>query len=97
MILKIDQTNGSTTPLRLAGKARTGAALPAPEAAGPRQQDGIASHVRQLREPPDATFDAAKVQAIREEIRAGRYKMDPARIADGMLASLRNLLPGYRG
>ncbi len=95
--MKIDQTTGSTIPLRLAAKARTGAALPAPEAAGPKQQGGIAGNVRQFREPPDATFDAAKVQAIREEIRAGRYKMDPARIADGMLADLRSLLAGNKG
>jgi negative regulator of flagellin synthesis FlgM len=37
-------------------------------------------------------FDAARVAAIREDIRAGRYQIRPERIADGLLASVRNLL-----
>jgi negative regulator of flagellin synthesis FlgM len=40
-------------------------------------------------------FDAARVAAIREDIRAGRYQIRPERIADGLLASVRDLLdPG---
>jgi len=35
------------------------------------------------------------VAAIREDIRAGRYQIRPERIADGLLASVRDLLtPG---
>ncbi|CAA2109810.1 flagellar biosynthesis anti-sigma factor FlgM [Variovorax paradoxus] len=37
-------------------------------------------------------FDAARVAAIREDIRAGRYQIRPERIADGLLASVRDLL-----
>jgi negative regulator of flagellin synthesis FlgM len=37
-------------------------------------------------------FDAARVAEIRESIRAGRYEMDPGKIADGLLASVRDLL-----
>lgn len=37
-------------------------------------------------------FDAERVAAIREDIRAGRYEVNPERIADGLLNSVRDLL-----
>ena len=37
-------------------------------------------------------FDAARVAEIRESIRAGSYKVDTARIADGLISSVRNLV-----
>jgi len=37
-------------------------------------------------------FDAARIAAIREEIRAGRYQVHPERIADAMIDSVRELL-----
>ncbi|WBY00588.1 flagellar biosynthesis anti-sigma factor FlgM [Ramlibacter tataouinensis] len=37
-------------------------------------------------------FDAVRVAQIREAIAAGRYPMDAGRIADGVLASVRELL-----
>lgn len=37
-------------------------------------------------------FDASRVAAIREDIRAGRYQIHPERIASGLLASVRDLL-----
>lgn len=37
-------------------------------------------------------FDAARVAEIRESISAGRYQVNPAKIADGLLASVRDLL-----
>ena len=37
-------------------------------------------------------FDAARVAEIRESISAGRYQVDTARIADSLLASVRDLL-----
>lgn len=48
--------------------------------------------VHSLPEAPNADFDAARVAAIREDIRAGRYEIRPERIADGLLASVRELL-----
>ena len=36
-------------------------------------------------------FDAARVAEIRESIRAGSYKVDTAKIADGLISSVRNL------
>jgi len=37
-------------------------------------------------------FDAERVAAIREDIRAGRYQINPEGIADGLLASVRDLI-----
>ena len=37
-------------------------------------------------------FDATRVAEIRESIRAGRYQVNTARIADGLISSVRDLL-----
>jgi negative regulator of flagellin synthesis FlgM len=37
-------------------------------------------------------FDAARVARIREEISAGRYQVNTGKIADGLLATVRDLL-----
>lgn len=37
-------------------------------------------------------FDAARVAKIRENISAGRYQVNTAKIADGLLATVRDLL-----
>jgi len=39
-------------------------------------------------------FDAARVARIREEIGAGRYQVNTTKIADGLLATVRDLLGG---
>ena len=48
--------------------------------------------VHSLPDAPNADFDAARVAAIREDIRAGRYEIHPERIARGLLSSVRELL-----
>jgi negative regulator of flagellin synthesis FlgM len=93
--LKIDQPAPSATPLHRTTPATAGtaAATGAAKAAAP----AASAHVHTL---PSAAgtasdFDAARVAAIREDIRAGRYQIRPERIADGLLASVRDLLtPG---
>lgn len=40
----------------------------------------------------NADFDTARVAAIRESISAGRYQVNTAKIADGLLATVRDLL-----
>jgi len=50
--------------------------------------------VRTLPGTPGGDFDAARVAAIREDIRAGRYQVHPDRIASGLLKSVRDLLGG---
>lgn len=92
--MKIDQTTGSATPLRLPAEARR-----APVRA-PSEQEGIQGHapsnVRRFPEAADGTFDADKVAAIREQIRSGQYKINPERIADGLLAGLQGLIEGTK-
>jgi negative regulator of flagellin synthesis FlgM len=41
-------------------------------------------------------FDAARVARIREEISAGRYQVNTGKIADGLLATVRDLLAEER-
>ena len=42
--------------------------------------------------PASGDFNAARVAEIRESIRAGSYQVDTARIADGLLATVRDLI-----
>lgn len=90
--MKIEQTTGSATPLRLPRRARPAGGPPAPESGAAKAP--ASAEVRPFPEGADGTFDAAKVAAIREDIRAGRYTINPERIADGILSSARELITG---
>lgn len=50
----------------------------------------VASPARLLSSTDD--FDAARVAEIRESIRAGSYAIDTARIANGLLSTVRDLI-----
>ena len=57
----------------------------------------VANHVQlssttALLPSTNGDFDAARVASIREDISAGRYHVNTAKIADGLLASVRELL-----
>lgn len=58
----------------------------------------LASQVREigsrLVNETDGDIDAGKVEEIRAAIAEGRIKIDPSKIADGLLASLRELSQG---
>lgn len=60
----------------------------APAVAGQEQ----AHSPSQLLPSVNGDFDAARVAAIREDISAGRYQVNTAKIADGLLATVRDLL-----
>jgi len=92
--MKIDHTTGSTTTARVPAKT-AGPAAPARAAAGPAAAVDTAE-IHQLPAAGEGDFDAARVAAIREDIRAGRYQFHPERIADGLLASVHELLAGNR-
>jgi negative regulator of flagellin synthesis FlgM len=92
--LKIDPSSPSATPL-----TRTNKGAPSTPAGGADAVTGTkdvvqlsSGQVRSLPDAPNADFDAARVAAIREDIRAGRYEVHPERIASGLLASVRELL-----
>lgn len=45
----------------------------------------------------DAAFDAGKVAEIRQAISEGRFKIDAGRIADGLVASVKEMLTQQNG
>ena len=77
---------------------KTGAAAPAvapgkssaAAGASAAQPPAVASQARLPSTTGD--FDAARVAEIRDSIRAGRYQVDTAKIADGLLSSVRDLI-----
>lgn len=52
----------------------------------------MSAQVHALPGTTSGDFDAARVATIREDIRAGRYQVNPERIADGLMDSVRDLL-----
>ena len=94
--MKIDPPAASATPLI---RTTQGGSATLPTTGAGATDRAAAESVRasaQVRSLPGAPgggdFDAARVAAIREDIRAGRYQIHPERIADGLLASVRDLL-----
>jgi negative regulator of flagellin synthesis FlgM len=91
--LKIDPSGLQATPQSRPTKAQPAAASGVDGAAAPATEGATAmGQVRTLPGTPGGDFDAARVAAIREDIRAGRYQVHPDRIASGLLASVRDLL-----
>ncbi|MEO5659805.1 MAG: flagellar biosynthesis anti-sigma factor FlgM [Polaromonas sp.] len=60
----------------------------------------VAAATGQIRQPSSTSvlpstvgdFDAARVAKIRDSISAGRYQVNTAKIADGLLSTVRELL-----
>lgn len=95
--MKIDQPAPSAvtpfTRTSKAAKAGSATATGTDAAERAKEMDQVSVQVHTL--PSSAMagdFDAARVAAIREDIRAGRYEIHPERIASGLLASVRDLL-----
>jgi negative regulator of flagellin synthesis FlgM len=71
---------------------------PAPEgapraaSANPAVAANAAPSQAQATDAASADFDAARVEQIRQDIKDGRYQMNAGRIADGLLASVRDML-----
>lgn len=99
--MKIQQT----TPPRT-GEGAADSASRAPAAANPAPvapaagltMSPLGSQVREigtrLVHEADDDIDSAKVEEIRQAIAEGRLRMDPSKIADGLLATLRELAQG---
>ncbi|MDM0031949.1 flagellar biosynthesis anti-sigma factor FlgM [Variovorax sp. J22P271] len=91
--MKIDPSGLPATPLSRPTKAGAAAGSGVDGAAAPATDGAQAmGQVRTLPGTSGGDFDAARVAAIREDIRAGRYEVHPDRIASGLLASVRDLL-----
>lgn len=99
--MKINQSTSSRPGGTIAGD---GTARPASApAAGAEPAAGLrvsplAAQVREigarLARESDDDIDTAKVEEIRQAIAEGRIRIDPSKIADGLLASLRELSQG---
>ena len=59
---------------------------------------GVANHIQQVGElgAADQVFDSKKVAEIQQAIAEGRFKVNPERIADGLLDSVREMLSQRR-
>jgi len=92
--LKIDPSAPSATLLTRTSKGASSSPASGTEALqGGKDVVQLSSgQVHSLPDTPNADFDAARVAAIREDIRAGRYEIHPERIARGLLSSVRELL-----
>lgn len=89
--MKINPPAPPTTPHAGAPKAPAAAAAAAGLDATERTKE--AAKVRALPNlAVNGEFDAERVSAIREDIRAGRYQINPEGIADGLLSSVRDLI-----
>ncbi|MGO4307225.1 flagellar biosynthesis anti-sigma factor FlgM [Cupriavidus sp. RAF12] len=99
--------NQSTTSRPADNAAAEGAARPAANGAATSSDPSALTGVRvsplaaQVREigsrlvnESDDDIDTGKVEEIRLAIAEGRIKIDPSKIADGLLASLRELSQG---
>jgi len=90
--LKIDQPASSATPLIRPAKSGSASATSAGAAGSSKATAQVSAQVHALPGANGGDFDAARVAAIREDIRAGRYQVNPERIADGLMDSVRDLL-----
>ena len=97
--MKINHSTSSRPADAAAGDAARPQAAPAAAgAAAPSAGLSVSPLAAQVRDisarmaqPTDDDIDTAKVEEIRQAIAEGRIKIDPGKIADGLLATLREL------
>ncbi|MFZ2294695.1 MAG: flagellar biosynthesis anti-sigma factor FlgM [Polaromonas sp.] len=94
--MKINQNvtflkNGATTPAVAATKGNATLNATTAELPAATGQARLTSSTALL-PSTNGDFDAARVAEIRASISAGRYQVDTAKIADGLLSTVRDLL-----
>lgn len=94
--MKIDHNvtvlnSGAAKPVTSGIKGSTSARGAAPMPASTVDHTRMAASTALL-PSPNGDFDAARVAEIRESISAGRYQIDPSKIADGLISTVRDLL-----
>lgn len=94
--MKIDDTNPklASTPSALQGPAQARPAVKSASAATASNIVSISASTMALSAVPqeEAPFNAARVEVIRAAIAAGSFSVNPDNIADGLIASVRELL-----
>ncbi len=63
-----------------------------PSAGQDAPESATITHLRQGATDPSQDIDAARVDELREAIRDGQLEIKPERIADGLIASVQDLL-----
>lgn len=91
--MKIDQhpsilNNGPPVSGAASPKARAGAAVQEKPGADLARTSSSIS----LRPSSSGDFDAARVERLRQSVSAGSYQASAARIADGLLSTVRDVL-----
>jgi negative regulator of flagellin synthesis FlgM len=94
--LKVNSTSSNPLLNGVAGNSRSDSTSHASTgpAGSSRSEVDLSPAARQLAALNDSGADVqtARVQQIRDALASGELKIDPARIADGLLASVRELL-----
>lgn len=93
--MKIDSSVKSQASLKGSNAA---SATPRPVGTAAQGASATASaHVQiQHTEQKDGVHDADRVAEIRQAIAEGRFQINPERIADGLIESVRDMLAGRR-
>jgi negative regulator of flagellin synthesis FlgM len=94
--LKINSTSSNPLLNGVAGGTRSDSASHAASGTGSGSRSAVdlspaARHLAALNDS-DADVRTEQVQQIRDALASGELKIDPSRIADGLLASVRDLL-----
>ena len=79
--VSLSKTAATVQSVASSKSSASASAVPAPAVASPARLPSTTGD-----------FDAVRVAEIRESIRAGSYQVDTAKIADGLISSVRDLL-----
>lgn len=91
--MKIESSVKSLANLKT-GNAPVQPANPAPRSVPAAE---VSARVQiQHTEQADGAYDAERVAEIRQAIAEGRFQINPERIADGLIQSVRDMLAGRR-
>lgn len=98
--MKINTSIPSVTTNDVASRAKPAAAGSQKSAASSAQVElsSLATHLQDAATAADAQLvNAARVAEIKQAISEGRFHINPERIADGLLASVREMLSRQQG
>jgi negative regulator of flagellin synthesis FlgM len=100
--VKINSTIGSVGTSEAPGKAKQVASGARKPATASSEQVELSSMSARLQEASAAiadtpVIDAARVAEIKQAISEGRFQINPERIADGLLDSVRQMLARQQG
>ena len=90
--MKIDDSTGKLPPLPPAGGRTTVSKTESPTSAGKTDKVSLSGSAQALSAPEQPPIDTAKVEQVRAAIASGSFKVDADKIADGVIASNRELL-----